>query len=139
MTAIEKRTRTMFPDLFDWLDDFPRMPWKPFAETQPIRFEDYEEDGRYVLKAELPGIDPDRDVEVTISDGLLTVHGERREETRSKYHSEFRYGSFSRSVRLPRGANEDDVTATYNNGILTITVGLSEEKPEAKRITISKA
>jgi hypothetical protein len=89
VAEIEKRSRTMFPDLFDWLEDFPRPMRRPFTEVQPIRVEDYEEGGRYVMRAELPGIDPDKDVEITVEDGMLTVRGERREETKEKHRSEF--------------------------------------------------
>jgi HSP20 family molecular chaperone IbpA len=137
VAEIEKRSRTMFPDLFDWLEDFPRPMRRPFTEVQPIRVEDYEEGGRYVMRAELPGIDPDKDVEITV-DGMLTVRGERREETKEKHRSEFRYGAFSRTVRLPKGADPDDVKATYSNGVLTVSVGLPERKEEAKRIAVTK-
>jgi HSP20 family protein len=138
MAAIEKRGRTMFPDLFDWLEDFPRPAFRPFSEVQLIRVEDYEEGGRYVMRAELPGIDPDKDVQITVEDGMLTVHGERRSETKDKHRSEFRYGAFSRTVRLPKGADADDVKATYNNGVLTVSVGMKEQKEEAKHIAIAK-
>ena len=138
MAEIEKRSRTMFPDLFDWLEDFPRPTFRPFSEVQPIRVEDYEEEGRYVMRAELPGIDPDKDVEITVEDGMLTLRAERREETKDKHRSEFRYGMFSRTVRLPRNADPDDIKATYNNGVLTISVGMKEQKEESKRIAITK-
>jgi len=138
VAEIEKRSRTMFPDLFDWLEDFPRPMLRPFSEVQPIRVEDYEEGGRYVIRAELPGIDPDKDVEITVEDGTLTLRAERREETKDKHRSEFRYGMFSRTVRLPKNADPDDVKATYDNGVLTISVGKKEQKEEAKRIAITK-
>ena len=104
-----------------------------------MRVEDYIEEGRYVLRAEVPGIDPDKDVEITIDNGVLTVKAERREEKKEGGRSEFRYGSFSRSATLPTGADPDDVTATYGDGILEVRVGIKPEtKPEAKRIAIAK-
>ncbi len=138
MAEIEKRSRAMFPDLFDWLEDFPRPTFRPFGEVQPIRVEDFEEGGRYVMRAELPGIDPDKDVEVTVEEGMLTLRAERREETKDKHRSEFRYGMFTRTVRLPKNADTDDVKATYNNGVLSISVGMKEQKEESKRIAITK-
>lgn len=54
------------------------------------------------MRAELPGIDPDKDVQITLEDNVLTLHGERREEVKDKHRSEFRYGAFSRAVRCPR-------------------------------------
>ena len=71
--------------------------------------------------------------------GVLTIRAERREEKKEGGRSEFRYGSFTRSVTLPPGADENDVTATYTNGILEVRVAIKpEQKPERKRITIGK-
>jgi HSP20 family molecular chaperone IbpA len=103
-----------------------------------IRFEEYVENDRYVLRAELPGIDPDRDVEVRVSGGVLTIHGQRQEQQKEHYRTEFRYGSFTRSITLPTGANEDDVTAVYRNGILEVAVGLEEAKASERRIAVEK-
>lgn len=136
-----RRERPMFAELVDWLEGgFPSMPFmRPFAGAQVIRVEDYVEEGKYVLRAELPGIDPEKDVEITVDNGVLTIKAERQEEKREGHRSEFRYGAFSRSVTLPTGADEDDVTATYSDGILVVRVGIREEKPEAKRISIAKS
>jgi HSP20 family molecular chaperone IbpA len=131
----------MFADLFDWLQaEFPAFPViRPYLDTQMIRVEDYVEDGQYVLRAELPGVDPEKDVDITVAEGCLTVKAERREATEEAHRSEFRYGAFSRSVTLPTGADEDDVKATYANGILEVRVGIkAEKKPEAKHITVIK-
>ncbi len=128
-----------FPDLFDWLDT----PWSellPFGSTQTFRVEDYTENGNYMIRAELPGVDPEKDVEVTVESGMLTVHAERREETKEDRHSEFKYGSLTRSVSLPEGADPDKITASYDKGILTVTVPVPEEaKPSARRIAIGHA
>jgi HSP20 family molecular chaperone IbpA len=96
------------------------------------------EDDRYVLRAELPGIDPDKDVEVRVSGGVLTIHGQRQEQQKERYRTEFRYGSFTRSIALPTEANEDDVTAVYRNGILEVAVGLKEAKASERRIAVEK-
>jgi len=138
MSALLRRDpRTMFPDLVDWFEA-PFMTLRPYL-AQPIRIEDYVEDDRYVIRAELAGIDPENDVEITVGSGYLTIRAERADKTEGKHRSEFRYGSFTRSMTLPPTANEDDVTASYRDGILTISVGLKAEKTEsARKIEIKK-
>ena len=131
-----RRSLARFPDLFDWLES----PWaslQPFAPGRTFRVEDYDEDGRYVIRAELPGLDPEKDIEVTADAGILTIHAERREERKETHHSEFRYGSLTRSVRLPAGADTEKITASYDHGVLEVSVPIPEQaKPEARRITI---
>jgi HSP20 family protein len=142
MTMPARRERPMFADLVDWLEgEFPSLPlMRPFAGGHVMRVEDYVEEGRYVLRAELPGIDPEKDVEITVENGVLTIKAERREEKKEEEgrRSEFRYGAFTRSATLPAGADENDVIATYGDGILEVRVGIKpEKKPEAKRIAIT--
>ena len=140
MNTLARRERGTFADLFDWLEsEFPAFPGRPFGGGHMMRVEESFEDGGFVVRAELPGVDPDQDAEISISDGVLHIKAERREETRDAQRSEFRYGRFTRSVSLPAGANEDDVQATYKDGILTVRVGITEvRKPETRRISISK-
>jgi HSP20 family protein len=134
---LRKDPRTMFPDLVDWFEA-PFMTLRPYL-AQPIRIEDYVEDDHYVIRAELAGIDPEKDVEITVGSGYLTIRAERADKTEGKHRSEFRYGSFTRSMTLPPTANEDDITASYRDGILTISVGLKAEKTEsARKIEIKK-
>jgi len=82
-------------------------------------------DKLYDITAELPGIAPS-DVQVTLSDGLLTIRGEKKSESERKdedaYVSERRYGSFLRSFRLPDDAVADKIEARYANGVLRIAV-----------------
>ncbi|HUY49529.1 MAG TPA: Hsp20/alpha crystallin family protein [Streptosporangiaceae bacterium] len=132
MNAVTRReSRGFLPDLFDWVDQ-PFSLFRPFT-TQPIRMEDFVEDGHYVVRAELPGIDPDKQVEVTVEGGMLTIRAERQEERAGKYHSEFRYGTFTRHLTLPAAADETDVKATYDKGVLEVRIGLKEEKARAAR------
>lgn len=131
MNAVARRERGFFPDLFDWMDQ-PFSLLRPFS-AQPIRMEDYVREGHYVVRAELPGIDPDKQVEVTVAGGVLTIRAERQEEHEGKYHSEFRYGTFSRSLTLPAAADENDVQASYDKGVLEVIVGLKEETAKAAR------
>jgi len=126
----------MFPDLVEWFEE-PFMTLRPYL-AQPIRVEDYLEDDHYIVRAELAGIDPEKDVEVTVGAGYLTIHAERHDKTEGKHRSEFRYGSFSRTLTLPVNTDEDAVTASYRDGILTISVGLkTEQKASAKKIEVT--
>ena len=124
-TLARREYRGPFADMVDLLE----APWtvlRPIT-AHPMRVEDFVEDGKYVVKAELPGVDPEKDLEITVSDGVLTIKAERREESNGKHHSEFRYGTFSRSMTLPAGADEDHVEAFYGHGILEVTVKLAEK------------
>ncbi len=68
------------------------------------------------------------------------LHAERHEETTQDRHSEFKYGSLTRTVALPEGADPDKITATYDKGILKVTVPVPEEaKPATRRITVGPA
>lgn len=84
----------------------------------------------YIIEAELPGVRRD-DVELTYDDGVLTFSGERRfeaeDEEKNYRRIERRYGSFSRSFRLPREVKADEVTAAFEDGLLTITVPKGED------------
>jgi HSP20 family protein len=83
-----------------------------------------------VVKAEVPGMDP-KNIDISLSDGLLTIKGEKRQEKEEKeadYHLvERSYGSFTRSVQLPREVQSDKISTSYKNGILKITLPKSEE------------
>ena len=82
-------------------------------------------DGKLVVTADLPGIDP-KSVDVSVSGDRLTIQGERkaeREETEAgRFYREVRYGRFERSVRLPGPIDPDSVTASYRNGVLEISM-----------------
>ena len=110
-------------DLLEWLES-PLTTLHVFA-PQAMRIEDFLSDDRYVVRAELPGMSPERDIELTMSSGVLTIRAERREEGDNKSHSEFRYGSFVRRVRMPDGIDEKQIQATYDNGILEVAVKLN--------------
>ncbi|WBO68621.1 MULTISPECIES: Hsp20/alpha crystallin family protein [Streptomyces] len=130
MATLTRRQRFPFPEIPDWFETIPSRLTMP-----AVRIEDYLEEGRYVLRAELPGMAPE-DIDVVIGDGVLTVQAERTEREVDKSHSEIRYGEMSRSVTLPPGADEDDVKADYTNGMLTVSVGLGVEKAEARHVEI---
>jgi HSP20 family protein len=136
----QRRSRPVWPDIEHWFADFS--PWaglRPVFGTHVMRLEDEMKDGRYEIRAEIPGVDPAKDIEITVHDGQLTIKAERSEKKESKSRSEFSYGSFVRTVSLPTGADENDITATYNKGILTVSVGLSEPKPAEKHIQVQSS
>ncbi len=76
-------------------------------------------------------------MQITTLNGVLTVKAERREEDKGLNRSEFRYGMLHRSVRLPANADESAIKATYRNGILEVTVPLTEPEPAGRQIAIT--
>lgn len=106
--------------------------WSPRVDVE-------ETEKEFVVKADLPGVDP-KAVEITVENGILSVRGEkeeRKEEKKKNYHRVERFsGMFSRQISLPSGADADKVNATSSNGVITITV---PKKPEAqpKKIAIT--
>jgi HSP20 family protein len=129
MSTLTRRESRPFLDLFDWMDS-PMTMFRPLL-GQGMRMEDFVRDGHYVVRAELPGVNPEKEVDVSVNDGILSIRAERKEEEIDKTHSEFRYGVFSRRIALPPGADEEHVQASYNKGILEVVVDLKEE--EAKK------
>jgi HSP20 family protein len=129
--------RSPVSELLDWLESSPTLGLATMRNI--IRVEDFMDGGDYVVRAEMPGIDPDKDVAVNLEGELLTIRGERREEERDKNHSEFRYGSFTRSVRLPGGAKKSEVTATYDAGVLEVRVPVGDVSQETTKIPVQRA
>jgi HSP20 family protein len=127
--TLRRDPRTVIPDFIDWFEE-PFLTLRPYL-GQPIRIEDYTEDGHYVVRAEIAGIDPAKELEVSAGAGFLAIRAERSSQVEGKHRSEFRYGSFSRTIGLPPGADPDDVTAEYASGILTVKVALKGEHQEA--------
>ena len=102
----------------------------------------YENGDSLVLKAELPGINPD-DVEIRVEDNTLYLKGERKFEKEVKeqnYHRvERSYGTFTRSLSLPNSIDADKVAANFKDGVLTLTMPKKEEaKPKTIKINVSK-
>jgi HSP20 family protein len=95
------------------------------AAAHPLRAEEHIEGSQYVVRAEVPGCDPRNDIEVTAARGILTIRAERRPSASAGHHSEFRYGSFTRSFRLPPSADEHRIRAICGNGILEVTADLA--------------
>lgn len=108
-----------------------------------VRVEEFSEDDTLVVRAELPGIDPDKDVEITLHDGVLHIKGERgehKEETKkAHYRSEFHYGMFERTIPVPAGATEKDIQATYKDGLLEVRLPMRTAETQAARVKVQRA
>jgi HSP20 family protein len=128
-------------DLNKWTPSDVLEPIRRFLDgdltMSSIRVEQFLDGNTLVVRAEVPGIDPDKDVDVSVADGVLHIKAEREEKTEHKdksgYRSEFRYGSFSRSVSLPPGAREEDVKATYKDGVLEVRAPAPEQAPTTEK------
>ena len=145
MSSVQKRTESpsalsRLDRLFDeWMRSFPNrrpfgMAWDMPGE-ELIRVDEYRDGDTQVIRAELAGIDPERDVELTVQDGMLRIHAERRveEETEDKGYTrhELRYGTMTRTLPLPDGAQASDIAATYTNGILEVRIPVPAPAPDA--------
>ena len=126
-------------DLFDRFFDDWRLP-SLFSDedTWVPAFDIKENDKEYEVTAELPGIDP-KDIDITLSEGILSVKGEKKHEEEEKgedYHRiERRYGSFHRSFRIPGKVDVDKIDANYKDGVLKLMIPKSEGS-ETKKIEV---
>jgi HSP20 family protein len=139
LNLIPKRENFLPDDVFDrfFNDFYPLSMLKEKDEWLPA-FDIVENEKEYVVSAELPGMEV-KDIEVTLSDGILTVKGEKKQAHEDKgedYHRiERHYGSFHRSFRLPGKLKMDGVDANYKDGILRLTLPKTEES-ETKKIEV---
>lgn len=160
MSIVRRESRTAWPTPeLAWpeerIDRVFREMWRDFfagraltdrfseALASPMHVEEFMREGACIIRAEVPGIDPDKDVEITVGDGILTVlaHREERNDTDRPYghRSEFHYGSFRRSIRLPQGADETSVRATYKDGILEISIPVGEPATAPTTVPVQRA
>jgi HSP20 family protein len=110
-------------------------PWAAFKSGAPA-VDLSETETEYRLTADLPGVE-EKDMEVKLSDGVLTIKGERSEETKKEekdYHlSERRYGSFQRSLRVPASVDQDKITASFAKGVLSLVMPKTKEAQQKVR------
>ncbi len=139
MATVAKRTSTPMADMLEWLETNSPFSLRGMGLAPYVRVEDYVEGDMFVLRAELPGIDPDKDVELHIEHDMLTISGERHEEIKDKNHREFHYGSFRRTVPVPPGTKAEDVKASYSDGVLEVRVPTTTDQPAATRIPVQRA
>ena len=125
--------RTVIDD--DWnLPVYRDSIWNPAVDVK-------ENEKSYVLTADIPGLTK-KNVKINVSNGVLTVHGERKEEKENKdgkfYYRERHIGSFSRSFQLPETVNDDSIQASFKNGVLSIEIPkLEESLPKNREVKIS--
>lgn len=141
MTKIVRWNRVDPLNIFDEFERVFNRPAVRAAQDWSVALDVSETDELYTVKASLPGVTPN-DVELTLEDNVLTIKGEMKsDETidEAKYHvRERRYGSFSRSIRFPVMVDSNGIDATYENGVLTLTVPKAEEvKPKRIEIKIN--
>jgi HSP20 family protein len=131
--SLRRHTDRLFDDFFRG----PHLvPWESAEFAFPLDV--YETEDSLVVKASLPGVKPE-EVDISVTGDVLTIKGETKSEEevkRENYHRrELRYGSFCRSVPLPTGVEHDKTEATFEQGILTVTLPKREEvKPKAIKI-----
>ena len=109
-----------------------RTAWSPTIEVR-------EQNGNYVVRADLPGLKPE-DVKVEATDAGLTIEGERKLESKEDkggvHRSEIQYGYFARVIPLPDGANVDRATAKFENGVLEITIPVPQQETAKRQIPV---
>ncbi|HKY46787.1 MAG TPA: Hsp20/alpha crystallin family protein [Acidimicrobiia bacterium] len=126
---MEKDMRTMFDKVQKAFGETTFFEFRP--TTDMVR-----ENGTLVVTTELPGIDPDKDVEITIEGDVLLIKGSKTAEKevtdKDRYMHERHFGNFERRLLLPDGVESEMIVATYDKGVLTVKVPMpaeTEEKP----------
>jgi HSP20 family protein len=148
-----ERFRGEFDDLLERFgfdrDWFGRWPFdRPFfgdRESTSARpaIDSYVENGNFIVRTDLPGIDP-KDVEIKVVGDMLTIKGSREEKRETKktdyLKREIRYGSFERSLSLPEGIKADDLKATYHDGVLQLSAPMPKEAaPKEVKIQVESS
>ena len=128
-----ERFRRDFDDLFDRFLGEGASTSSSSAAAPKI--ESFVEEGKMIVRADLPGVDPS-DVEVSVTGDMLTVRGARqaREERKGRdfLHRKVSYGNFERTLTLPKGIKTEDIRASYQNGVLELTIPIPKESATRK-------
>jgi HSP20 family protein len=128
-----------FRDMRTMEDDFDRLMGRAFSRDAWMPALDVREsEDRFDVKVDLPGLNPE-DVTVTFEDGMLMISGKRQFETEDKgetwHRVERGFGTFARSIRLPQTADPDKIGASFDRGVLAVTVPKSEQaKPKTIQV-----
>jgi len=142
VNSLQKQMNRVFDDFFGRTTLLPVEENLTVSEFGPP-VDIYEDDQKLTFKVELPGVD-EKDVNVEITNNVLTVHGERRLEKDVKEENfrrmERHYGAFSRSFTLPPTVDPDKIEATYDHGMFTIQMPKrAEARPKQIKVNVSKA
>jgi HSP20 family protein len=133
MTTTAQPADAAMTGISDWagspVSTLHRMPDQPL----PIPVEQYADGSGYVIRLEVPGIDPATDLTVSVEAGAIVVRAERPDSAPEGRQTEFRYGRLARRVPLPLGADAREVSASYHDGILTVRVGFEAKHQQAAR------
>lgn len=127
-----------------WDELFPTrwpVPYPPPPQRDLLRIEEHDEEDAHVIRAEMPGLDPETDITVEIDGDLLTIAATREQRSESRgelIRTEFRYGTFRRTVRLPTGTAADDVSATYDAGVLEVRIARRRDPSAAVTIPVRR-
>jgi len=122
-TTVQRGGQSLVDELMSWMG----------AGTSPdVRLEEYVEGDRRVVRADIPGVDPEKDIELTVEGNLLRLRGQRRAEEHDAHRTEIRYGSFERVLSLPSGTTAEDVEASYRDGVLTVSMPLRAQVASSK-------
>lgn len=128
------------PEMMDMRRLFDLPTW--FAPFETMRMEEEMTDDAFVVRAEMPGIDPDKDADIWIADGVLHIKVERtmeeKDDRNGMFRTEFGYGSYHRAVTLPKGTGVDDITATYKDGVLEVTAPMKKAVDEVAKVKVTK-
>lgn len=128
-----------WPRLVAWLDGLSPGDLSFSAQfPHSMRVEEYVKDGRYVVRAELPGFDPDKEIRVQVDGRQLIVEAEREEKKEEGQRSEFSYGRFVRSTTLPSTVEQDSIKAEYHDGILEVSFNVKESPTDARTIPVQR-
>lgn len=131
--SMEHDMQTLFDRL--WGRETAGLPMRP-------RMDVFRDGGAIKVTMELPGIDPEKDVDISVQDDILVVKGEKTREyevdEQDRYLFERTYGAFERRIPLPDGADTDHIEASYDKGVLTITVPMPvTEEASVKKIPVT--
>ena len=122
---------SMFDKLFDEFGLANREENKEWLPSVDVS----ETEDHVVVRAEVPGMDK-KDIDITLSNGLLTIRGEKKMEKKEEKENyrfvESRYGSFSRSLRVPEGVEAEKIEANYKDGVLKVTIPKGESEKSRK-------
>lgn len=136
--TLHREMNRLFDDVFRSFDMAPFGALGRLAAWPSVEVVESDKDVR--ISAELPGLD-EKDVEVLMGEGVLTIRGEKKSEVEDKERafSERSYGRFERRIPLSWEVQEDKIDAAFRNGVLTVTLPKSaESRPQVKRIAINR-